>query len=72
MIAFEIAIQLQSEVKKVEKLIMLDGSPLYIQAQISQAIKGLPTNSSQEQVWKHCSFSTEVAFTVNGRKIQTK
>ena len=50
MIAFEIAIQLQSDGKKVDKLIMLDGSPMYIQAQISQAIQGMPTNATQEQV----------------------
>ena len=50
MIAFEIAIQLQSDGKKVDKLIMLDGSPLYIQAQISQAIQMLPTNATNEQV----------------------
>ena len=54
MIAFEIAIQLQSAGKKVEKLIMLDGSPMYIQAQISQAIQGMPTNATHEQVRNLC------------------
>ena len=50
LIAFEIAVQLQSDGKKVEKLIMLDGSPMYIQAQIAQAIQRLPTNATNEQV----------------------
>ena len=34
----------------MEKLIMLDGSPMYIQAQIAQAIQGMPTSATVEQV----------------------
>lgn len=35
---------------QVDKVILFDGSPLYIQSQISHDMKHLPYNASQEEV----------------------
>ncbi|XP_052230289.1 fatty acid synthase-like isoform X2 [Dreissena polymorpha] len=50
LIAIEIVIKFQESGKKVEKLILFDGSPLYVQSQISRDIKHLPPNANMSEV----------------------
>ncbi|XP_052818372.1 fatty acid synthase-like [Mya arenaria] len=50
LVAIEIALEFQRSGKQVEKVIVFDGSPLYIQSQLSHDMKHLPPNANQSEV----------------------